>query len=70
MLKCLSLCGFGLQPLADTSFGTPQSEGWLLSTPFITGGERAAPRGKARSAAVVFGGVSPLVPAGPGSKCS
>lgn len=70
MLKCLSLYRFGSQPLADTSFGTPQSEVWLLSALTIIAGKRAASREKARSAAVMFGGVSPLVPAGPGSECS
>lgn len=70
MLKCLSLYRFGSQPLAVTSFGTPQSEVWLLSALSIIAGKRAASREKARSAAVMFGGVSPLVPAGPGSECS
>lgn len=70
MVKCLNLRIFGSQPMADTSFETPRLEVWLLSALFIVGGRRAASREKVRSAKVVFGGVSPSVPAGLGSECS
>lgn len=49
---------------------TQMPEAWLLSALSIIDEKRATSREKARSSAVVLEGVSPLVPAGPGSKCS
>lgn len=70
MLKRLNLRLFRSQPVADTSFVTPLLEARLLSALFVVGGKRAVSREKVRSAGVVFGGVSPLVPAGPCSEDS